>query len=402
MQESPDTTESKISLLVCGADFFPALLQAFENAQHEILLETYIFSLDSTACAVKTSLMAAAARGVQVRLITDWHGTGQNVITALNLDLIPAGVAHRNFNPWFKRGYTRTHRKLCAVDQKIAFVGGINITDDNLCDFDSSHALSAPRLDFAVQIEGPLVNEVWRELNKQWLRIGTVDWQEFLAKQRSLPKLSKLPRLPHWRLLEKLRTSGKSVPLVASFLVRNNLHNRRTIQNAYMRAMNAAQHDIFLATPYFAPGKKFITTLAQAAQRGVEVTLLIGVGQFHLSDAVAHAFYPALLESGVRLIEYQKTQLHAKVAVVDGKWATVGSSNWDGLSLFVNHEANVVVKDHAFAQQLQQHLLIAIAEGVPIELATFQNTPWYKRVGYRLAYWLYKGMMTIATRGHYN
>jgi cardiolipin synthase len=166
--------------------------------------------------------------------------------------------------------------------------------------------------------------------------------------------------------------------------------------------MSAAQHSIILATPYFAPGKKFLTALAQAAERGVEVTLLIGVGQFRLSDAVAHAFYPALLQSGVRLVEYSKTQLHAKVAVVDEMWATVGSSNCDGLSLFVNHEANVVVKDNAFALELQHHLQLALAEGTPVELAAYQNIPWYKRAGFTLAFWLYKSMLTIATRGHYS
>ncbi len=401
MTASHPALANKLSLLVGGADFFPALLRAFESAEQEILLETYIFSLDSTAQAVKASLIAAAARGVQVRLITDWHGTGHNVITELNVDLIPARVAHRNFNPWFKRGYTRTHRKLCVVDQRIAFVGGINITDDNLCDFDSSIKLSIPRWDFAVQVEGPMVQEVWLELTKQWQRVAAVNWQDFLAKQRSLARLRKMPKMPHWRSLAKFRKGGKPVPLIANFLVRNNFHNRRTIQNAYLKAMSAAQHSIILATPYFAPGKKFLTALAQAAERGVAVTLLIGVGQFRMSDAVAHAFYPALLQSGVRLVEYRKTQLHAKVAVVDEIWATVGSSNCDGLSLFVNHEANVVVKDNAFALELQHHLQQALAEGTPVELAAYQNIPWYKRAGFTLAYWLYKSMLAIATRGHY-
>ncbi len=395
-------TENKLSLLVGGAEFFPALLRACDSAQQEILLETYIFSLDDTAQSVKKSLIAAAARGVQVRLITDWHGTGPNTITELNVDLTPAGVAHRNFNPWFRRGYTRTHRKLCVVDRHIAFVGGINIINDNICDFDSSIQLTHPRWDFAVQIEGPMVHEVWLEISRQWQRVAAVNWQAFLEWQRNLPRRPKMPRLPHWRILAKLRRDSKSVPLIARFLVRNNFHNRRTIQNAYLSAMNAAQHSIILATPYFAPGKRFISALAQAAQRGVKVTLLIGVGQFRLSDAIAHAFYPALLQSGVQLVEYRKTQLHAKVAVVDGVWATVGSSNCDGLSLFLNHEANVVVNHSAFAQELQQHIQQALAEGVPIELATYQNFPWYKRAGFKLAFWLYKGMLTIATRGRYS
>ncbi|MBI3231300.1 MAG: cardiolipin synthase B [Burkholderiales bacterium] len=399
MPASHPPPENQLKLLVSGADFFPALLRAIEEAKQEVLLETYIFSLDDTANAVKQALVDAAQRGVVVRLITDWHGTGRNAIATLNQAFLPAGVEHRNFNPWFKRGYTRTHRKLCVVDQRIAFVGGINITDDNFCDFDPNLALSTPRWDFAVQLSGPLVHDVWVEISAQWQRIAKLDWQAFLAKQRSLPRI---PNLPHWRTLAKFIRGGKAMPLQATFLVRNNFHNRRTIQNAYLKAMGTAQQQIFLVTPYFAPGRKFIAALINAAQRGVEVTLLIGAGQFPLLDAVAHAFYPALLANGVRLVEYRKTQLHAKVAVIDSTWATVGSSNFDGLSLFVNHEANVVVKDGAFANELQGHIQNAVADGISIALSQYQDFPWYKRAGYRLAYWLYKALLSIATRGHYH
>ncbi|WP_236422640.1 phospholipase D-like domain-containing protein, partial [Escherichia coli] len=109
--------------------------------------------------------------------------------------------------------------------------------------------------------------------------------------------------------------------------------NRSTIQKAYLQALGRARHSVLLATPYFAPGRKFRKALAHAARRGVQVTLLIGVGEFKIQDAVAHSFYPKLLLDGVRVVEYRKTQLHAKVAVVDDDWATVGSSNCDGLSL---------------------------------------------------------------------
>ena len=132
--------------------------------------------------------------------------------------------------------------------------------------------------------------------------------------------------------------------MLAAFVVRDNLRNRRTIQRAYLQAIGRAKNSVLLANPYFAPGHKFRKALAQAAQRGVEVTLLIGVGEIWLQDMVARSFYPKLLGSGVQVIEYRKTQLHAKVAVVDDDWATVGSSNCDGLSLFLNQEANMVVQ----------------------------------------------------------
>lgn len=380
------TPNNELTLLVCGAQFFPALIAELDQAQREILLETYIFALDETATAVKQALVRAAGRGVQVRLITDWHGTGPNTITELNLDFIPAGVEHRNFNPLFKRGASRSHRKLCVVDAHTAFIGGININDDQICDYDPDLRLPAPRWDFAVRVRGPLVNAIWVEASAQWQRLGALDWRGFLARQRK--RLSAYTSMPVEATL-------------ASFIVRDNFRNRRTIQKAYLDAMHHAQRHIVLATPYFAPGRKFINAIAAAAQRKVKVTLLIGVGQFAIQDAVAHSFYPKLLKNGVHLVEYRKTQLHAKVAVVDDEWATVGSSNCDGLSLFLNQEANLVVKDAPFAKALKAEILQALSDGHVIKLSDYANLPWYKRAWYGGAFWAYKTLMRIATWGRY-
>ncbi|MGZ3255100.1 MAG: phospholipase D-like domain-containing protein, partial [Burkholderiaceae bacterium] len=131
------------------------------------------------------------------------------------------------------------------------------------------------------------------------------------------------------------------------------------------------------------------------------VTLLLGVGQFRLQDAIAHAFYPKLLKSGVKIVEYRKTQLHAKVAVVDEHWATVGSSNVDGFSLFVNQEANVVVQDAIFSNKLREKIEQGIAEGVSVKLEDFSNIPWYKRVWYDAAFMLYRVTIRIITWGNY-
>ncbi|MEO7496780.1 MAG: phospholipase D-like domain-containing protein, partial [Massilia sp.] len=137
-----------------------------------------------------------------------------------------------------------------------------------------------------------------------------------------------------------------------------------------------------------------------AAQRGVEVKLLIGVGEIKLQDAVARSFYPKLLASGVKVLEYRKTQLHAKVAVIDDDWSTVGSSNCDGLSLFLNQEANVVVKDAGFAETVRAHILRGMADGTEICLAEFQHVGWVRRAGYETAYFFYKLTMRIFAMGY--
>jgi cardiolipin synthase len=378
--------DNDVRLLHSGTEFFPALIESIEAARYEVYFETYIFSGDATGQRVLAALMAAAARGVQVRMITDWFGTGNAQIKRMHAQLTEAGVEHRIFNPWFKRGVTRTHRKICVVDRHTAFVGGINVNDDMLCDTNPKVCLSAPRWDFAVQVRGPLVAAIQQEAVAQWRRLG---------------KLGLFKRIGLYRDLRKVGKIEAQNMVQAGFVVRDNLRNRRTIQRAYLQALGRARKTVLLANPYFAPGRKFRHALASAAQRGVEVVLLIGVGEIWLQDAVAHSFYPKLLAAGVKVVEYRKTQLHAKVAVIDDEWATVGSSNVDGLSLFLNQEANVVIKDAAFALSLRQHIEAAIADGVPIHMEDFEHVGRVRRIGYEVAFVFYKILMRIFAVGKY-
>ncbi|PWF46071.1 cardiolipin synthase ClsB [Massilia glaciei] len=376
---------NQVTLLQSGTEFFPALIAAIDAARYDIYFETYIFAADDTGTAVEAALRRAAARGVKVRVIVDWFGTGHAQATRLGLSLAEDGVRYRVFNSWFRRGVTRTHRKIVVVDRESAFVGGININDDWLCDYDQARRLPAPRWDFAVQLRGPLVATIHHEAQTQWARVG---------------RMGLLKRIGLYREMRAVQLGIGSKPMLAGFVVRDNLRNRRTIQRAYLQALGHARHSVMLANPYFAPGRKFREALASAAKRGVEVTLLIGVGEFRLQDAVAHSFYPKLLAAGVHVIEYRKTQLHAKVAVIDDDWATVGSSNCDGLSLFVNQEANVVVKDAEFAQAMRRHIQLGIADGVLIRLDDLRQFGWLRRSGHGAAYFFYRLMMRIFAIGY--
>jgi cardiolipin synthase len=378
------TAHNDIELLHCGAEFFPALMEAIGHAKAEIYLETYIFADDPTGRLVKEALKSAASRGVMVNVITDWLGTGGYYTRVLKQDLAEAGVHHRSFNPRFNHGVARTHRKLCVVDRKIAFVGGININDDMLADDGSDEPLHAPRWDFAVRIIGPLVSDIQLEVEVQWLKLG---------------RLNLLTRIELFREVRHPVVPVDEGPMLAGLVVRDNLRNRRTIQRAYLKALGTARHSAMLANPYFAPGRKLRKALEQAAQRGVDVVLLLGVGQFRIQDAVAHSFYPKLLKAGVKIVEYRKTQLHAKVAVIDDDWATVGSSNYDGLSLFVNQEANVIVRDAQFSTALRSEMEQAVAEGVVIDPLEFANIPWYRRLWYGSAYLFYRSVLWLLTIG---
>lgn len=371
------TADNIVTLLQCGAEFFPALEAAIETAKVEIYLETYIFAPDETGARIEAALKRAAARGVFVNVIVDWLGTGQEQSLRLKSEFAAAGVHYRRYNPWFRRGTTRMHRKLCVVDRHTGFVGGLNINDDMRDDEDSSVILPAPRWDFAVSICGPLVAEIQREMEAQWLSLGRL-------------QLNLRARLERLKAYRHPQPDATVEPAMAALVVRDNLRNRRTIERSYLQALGHARRDAWLANPYFAPGRKLRVALAAAAARGVEVTLLLGVGQFRLQDAVARSYYPQLLQSGVKIFEYRKTALHGKVAVVDSQWATVGSANYDGLSLFINQEANVVVRDAAFAADLRQHIAQGVAEGVPMRQEDFARIRWYKRIGYGIAYFFYR------------
>jgi cardiolipin synthase len=184
---------------------------------------------------------------------------------------------------------------------------------------------------------------------------------------------------------------------LVAFLICDNFHNRLTIQKEYLRAINAATSYVLLANPYFAPGRTFRDALTAAAVRGVDVKLLLGTGQYQFQDWVARSYYRKLLASGVTLIEYKKTQLHAKVAVIDDLWVTVGSSNCDGLSLFVNHEANLVIRDHTLASALSYCIRQGILDGVAVDSREFMVLPWYKRMLYGMAFLLYRAAMRLIT-----
>jgi cardiolipin synthase A/B len=376
-----------IKLLHSGAEFFPALIAAIDAAEREVYLETYIFSHDATASSVKEALKKAAARGVVVRVILDWMGVDKP--TELRDEFASAGVACRLFNVWFRRGWVRTHRKLCVIDGRIAFVGGINIVDDFITDDHTNKTTSHPRWDFVVEVRGDLTLPMHADLETQWLRSGRFDLkrrvQQFFTARHQRAALVGLG----------------SASMLAAYVVRDNLTNRGTIQRAYLHAVGKAHTRVIIANPYFAPGRKFRRALVTAAQRGVKVSLLVGVGEFGFQDAVTQSLYPKLLEEGIEIIEYRKAQLHAKVAIVDDDWATVGSSNMDGLSLFMNLEANVVIKDRGFTQQLCAHLEQGLRDGEAVVLNDYAGRPWHQKLKHEFAFWMYRVVMRIVALSDY-
>jgi cardiolipin synthase A/B len=378
---------NRVTLLQNGEEFFPALLDAIANARELVWLETYIFADDPTGRRIRDALTAAALRGIQIRLVID--GFGSSALPAGWWDRFEqAGGELRVFRR--ERGWRsitksrlrRLHRKLVAVDGKLAFVGGINIQDD--WDIPGQ---SAPRFDFAVKLEGPLVDRVMMAMEKLWWRLH---WRHPASLIASL----KIPA----DYAESLQTGSTGQ---AALLLRDNWRHRFDIERAYLEAIAEARDEILIANAYFLPGQRFRHALIQAALKGVRVRLILqGMVEYRLQHAATRALYGALLDAGVEIYEYLPSHLHAKVALADGRWATVGSSNIDPFSLLLAREANVVIEDRAFAGDLKNRLELALANhSLQIEVSAWHEQPLLTRLRCWLAYGLVRwGMGLVGLR----
>jgi len=357
------TGGNEVRLLRGGDELFPAMLRAIGEARHEIWLAAYIFNDDPAAMQIVEALAAAACRGVQVRVVVDGFGS-RATLAALRPQMCDAGVdlvvfrpIHRWWN-WLQPGQLRRlHQKMCSVDGEVAFVGGINIIDDRL---DQNHGRTdEPRLDFAVELRGPIVHPVELASRAVWSRahLGEDFREEVMALARAAEPVARAKRLLKRLRMPNLRGVRGRVadlpPVRAAFVLRDNFRRRRTIERSYIAAMRKARERIDLASPYFYPGSMFRSALRSAAKRGVRVRLLMqGKLDYRFAGLAARTIYEELLRAGVQIFEYTPAFLHAKVALVDDEWATVGSSNIDPLSLLLNLEANVVVRDPDFNKAL--------------------------------------------------
>lgn len=332
-----------LTLLRNGEEYFPRLIAAIDDAVKTIYLETYIYAADESAKRVSAALKRAARRGVLVRLMLDGFGSA-DLPPIWEKDLLAEGVSVL----WFRREtgnfgryryhLRRLHRKLALIDGRIAFVGGINIIKDN------PHGIASPRLDYAVQIEGAIVRDIHLAMQRLW---SLVAWTNFRLRGKR----------------KKIRQPvAEATQQKVMFLVRDNFRHRRDIEHAYLKAIAEAKNEIIIANAYFLPGRRFRRALLEKARSGVRVILLLqGRVEYRLQHYATLAMYDEFLNAGIEIYEYQASFLHAKVAVIDGKWATVGSSNIDPFSLWLAREANLAVNDPGFAGSLRDDLLQQIA-----------------------------------------
>ncbi|MVW79854.1 cardiolipin synthase ClsB [Bordetella sp. 02P26C-1] len=324
-------TGNTFDLLENGNAFYPAVEAAIDQAQREVLLETFILYDDPVGRSLQKKLVAAAQRGVKVVILID--GYGSDPLTKEFIDeLVGVGVRVHVFDPRPRlmgmrvHLFRRMHRKLVVIDDELSFVGGINFSEDHLVEYGDQ-----AKQDYAVRIRGPLSQNI-----AAFMR-ATVQGK----------------RLPIARGLGPLPTEDGAGRLV----VRDNQKHRKDIERMYRTCLRGARSDVLIANAYFFPGYRLLRELAKAARRGVRVRLVLqGEPDMRIARFAATMLYDYLIDSGVEIYEYCRRPLHAKVACFDDDWVTVGSSNLDPFSLALNLEANVVVRDRKLNTALRQRV----------------------------------------------
>lgn len=369
-------TGNDIRLLRSGIEYFPALEQAIQSAKQEIYLQAYIYEADVTGIWIGEAMMQAAQRGVSVNVLLDGFGS-QNLSKEYVRTLRDGGVKlmfyRPKISPWTlkKNRLRRLHSKVTVIDGVIAFVGGINIIDDN-----NSPNQIPPRVDYAVRIEGNLLPAISASVHKLWRRL---EWMH----------LHSLYVPPIKEIHHRYRGSGN---IRAAYVIRDNILHRHDIENAYLHAIRNANSEILIANAYFVPGRKFRKALIDAARRGIRVRLLLQGRKEYFLMFATHAFYNEFLDNGIEIHEYRKSFMHSKVAVVDQSWVTVGSSNIDPFSLLLAREANIMIQDQAFAAELRDDIEALFKQGgVKITPQAWVKASIIKRA----ASWIAYGMVRL-------
>ena len=382
VSESPLTEGNKVTLLIDGADTYAAMFRAVENARDHINLETYIMEdiEDDRGRKFADLLLQKQAEGVQVNLIYDSAGSFSTP-AAFFQRLRDGGVQVVEFNPLNPlkaRGKWRLakldHRKILIVDGKVAFTGGINISQvysSSLSGRRDKETVQMPWRDTDVQIEGPAVAEF------QKLFLDT--WQN-----QKGPKLSEREYFP------ALKAEGQALVRVLGSTPGE--ANRLTFV-MYVTAITFAENSLHMTNAYFVPDRQTVDALTDAAKRGVDVKIILpGTTDSSLVQSAGEYFYSELLKSGVELYKRRNVLLHAKTLVIDRVWSTVGSTNMDFWSFSSNDEVNAVILSREFAIAMEEMFDRDLAESDQIRWEEWKRRPlrfkikeWFSHL---FTYWL--------------
>lgn len=371
---------NKVTLLFDGPKTITAMMAAVAAAKDSINLETYLFEQDPLGLKFADMLIAKQRAGVQVSIIYDavgTLGTPEAFFTRMQdagirlLPFHPVSPIHK-FGRW--RLNNRDHRKILVVDGKVAFAGGVNITAaysrGSLFRSKAKGRTALGWRDTHLQIEGPAVAAL------QWLFID--NWVS--QKEGDLPGRDYFPQLS--------QAGDKVVRVIAS-----QPGGDHEIYKAYFVAIQGATKSIHITAAYFVPDVQILKALLEAAHRGVDVKLILpAITDGVLVAYASHSFYKQMLEAGIKIYQLKASVLHAKTAVIDGTWSTVGSTNMDTRSFLHNKEINVVVMGDEFGREMESAFHEDLNDSNEIQLETWKHRSvgqrfmeWFSRL---LSYWL--------------
>jgi cardiolipin synthase len=349
--------DGTITSYTYGAELYEDMLAAIAGAQHQVLLESYIWKGDATGERFKQALYDAAARGVEVYAIFD--GFANLVVSprfkrfrppvkVLRYPVYAAGLRFFDL-----RRYGRDHRKILVVDDEVAFVGGYNLGTPYATDWRDTHC----------RVTGPAVLDLKRAFADFWNLNRTKRFQ--MPRNRVQPLLTQTATA--WEPQVRVH---RNVPRLWMFPIRA----------MYIEAINKAERNVWLTHAYFIPDENFIETLTDAAERGVDVRLVLPAKSNHIvADWISRGYFTRMLESGIRIFRFRDAMVHAKTATIDGSWSTIGTANVDRLSMTGNYEINLEIIDADLAAEMERIFLTDEANSVEMRTEEWRSRDIYRR-----------------------
>jgi len=361
----------EVTVLRDGGQTYKAMLDAIGAAKKTICFETYILASDSTGDRFKLALVERARAGVKVRLIYDAVGSF-GISDAWVDDLRVAGIEVIDFNPiapWRRRFRLshRDHRKILVVDDVVAFTGGLNIANDYASVEDGGHGWH----DMHCRVRGTIVYDLARLFRRNWIRAGGATYA---------PPVREV-------------SEGVGGDSVVRLLENTARRHRATFRRAYLHVIKAARSTIRIENAYFLPDRGVRRALVRAAGRGVDVQVIVpGRSDIKLIEWASLYALRRLARRGLKVWQWKGVMLHAKTAVIDGIWSTIGSYNFDSQSRFNNLELTVEILDPAVGDKLMQVFESNVPNCTPFDETTWKQLPWWRKalawIGYRLRRWL--------------
>ncbi len=356
----------EVTVLRDGAETYPAMLAAMQAAKHSLCIETYILAADATGDRFKAVMIERARAGVAVRLIFDAVGSF-GLPAGWTGELRDAGCEVLDFNPiapWRRRFRLshRDHRKIIVVDNVVAFTGGLNIANEYAPESEGGGGWR----DTHCQVAGQIVFDLGRMFRRTWMRAGGKYYPPVPPTGTITPK----PGGSFVRLLDNTRR-----------------RQRAAVRRVYLHVIRTARDQILIENAYFLPDRGLRRALTRAARRGVDVRVVCpGHSDVRTVEFASHYVLRGLSRQGIKVMRWRGAMMHAKTAVVDSAWSTIGSYNFDAQSRFSNLEVTVEILDHRVGEALVTAFEQAITNTDPYDYAHWQALPWWIKVMAWFAY----------------